>query len=200
MKHRLFEVFERCEFNYQRNTFISKVLCICEFGSSRYFGASLSCRSKTEREIMTAVSCAYVWHQIVSSAVTTSIISENNRQRKKSITIPSEVKCSAYSLKNMEPKAPCLRCHELFGLSGHAKNRNLPGNCAETEAISNLLNAEHRVRDGTVISNGAFNQSVVKQRMKAVFDDAISEWESNDPEQNQSQYSFDQLYECVTDY
>ncbi|XP_062846984.1 uncharacterized protein LOC134309264 [Trichomycterus rosablanca] len=194
VKTTLCEVY-RCHSHKKKKPLISPVICICEFGSSRYCGASLSCRSKTVGKIMTAVSCAHVWHRYVSSAVMTSINTKRKRRRKnRSIKILCRVECNAYCLKMKEPKKPCLRCHELFSLPGHTRTKNYPGNCAETEAISNLLHAERSVSNQTIIINGAFNQSVIKQRMQAYFEEAISEWRRNDPEQNQSQYSLDKLY------
>ncbi|XP_053087567.1 uncharacterized protein LOC128317724 [Pangasianodon hypophthalmus] len=142
VKEKLSETLRECGKSGDLYPLIAVVICICEIGDSRYYGASLSCGSDKVREIMTTVSCLHVWHPKVSSAVM-SVFPDDTAKEAHGIILPDSVKCKAYAVvKISKLKRPCKRCSDLFSLPNNTDVLNYPGNCAETEAISNFLHAE----------------------------------------------------------
>ncbi|KAG9279463.1 hypothetical protein AMEX_G4986 [Astyanax mexicanus] len=184
MKTVLSDTLRQCKGSGIKCTLISSVICICEVSGKRYYGGSLSCPGDVEREIMTAVSCFQVWDNYVTSAVL-SVFPED-RTEPVSMTLPSSVECRAYAIENLsEVKAPCLRCHELYSLPNHSDNKNKPGNCAETEAISNLLTNEAEVKNGTRMNGPVLEEEYIQERMMHHFNSKI----------NQGNYSINRIYE-----
>ncbi|XP_049332306.1 uncharacterized protein LOC125799490 [Astyanax mexicanus] len=168
VKNVLSETLQQCKGSDNQYKLISSVICICEESGRRYYGGSLSCSGDVEREIMTAVSCFHVWDNYVTSAVL-SVFPED-RTEPVSMTLPRTVESRAYAIEKLsEVKAPCLRCHELFSLPNHSKSKNKPGNCAETEAISNLLTNEAVVKNGTRMNGPVLEEEYIQERMSQHF-------------------------------
>ncbi|MCI4395191.1 hypothetical protein PGIGA_G00177500 [Pangasianodon gigas] len=167
VKNTLSEILHDCRKSGDQYPLISTVICICESGASRYYGASLSCLSDQEREIMTAVSCVHVWHLNVSSAVMSVFPDDTGEPR--SIKLPDTVKCRAYAVADIgQLKPPCKRCNQLYSLPGHTDHENPPGNCAETEAISNFFKAEKHGNSRQTLFR--HNHQEEMQRMSNCFD------------------------------
>ncbi|XP_026998323.1 uncharacterized protein LOC113640149 isoform X1 [Tachysurus fulvidraco] len=164
VKNKLAALLADCKKSGDRYPLISIVICICEYNNRRYYGASLSCESDKERKIMTSVSCLKVWHRKVSSAVMSMFPQDTGTQC--TIQLPATVRCEAFALEDMsQVKPPCGRCHQLYSLPGHTDILNEPGNCAETEAISNLLQGQ----DVSTITGGVYSDQEIKERMTACF-------------------------------
>ncbi|XP_053494850.1 GTPase IMAP family member 8-like [Ictalurus furcatus] len=70
-------------------------------------------------------------------------------------------------------KEPCETCYQLYSLPDHTDHSNHPGNCAETEAISNLLKAEKSVSDQTTINGGDYDQKEINQKMEEYIESNI---------------------------
>ncbi|XP_026765943.3 uncharacterized protein LOC113524029 isoform X1 [Pangasianodon hypophthalmus] len=168
VKDKLFKTLKNYKgFGGKKTPLISTVICICENGVSRYYGASLSCGSDTARKIMTAVSCVHVWHLKVSSAVMSVFPDDTGEPR--SIKLPDTVKCRAYAVADMRKlKPPCKRCNQLYSLPDHTHHPNPPGNCAETEAISNFFKAEKHGNSRQTLFR--HNHQEEMQRMSNCFD------------------------------
>ncbi|XP_041078307.1 uncharacterized protein LOC121296625 [Polyodon spathula] len=137
-------------------TLEATVICICHYEktniqrSNNFYGASLSCKGKVEQEVMIAVSCLETWNAAVAHAVS---LADNGG----AIMLPKTVKCSAFK-RNWRTDhyfgtPPCKKCITIFqGPSFKPcqyktdKEPKWPewpyGNCAETESLSKLLNAE----------------------------------------------------------
>ncbi|KAG9262092.1 hypothetical protein AMEX_G23804 [Astyanax mexicanus] len=162
VKDVLTETLQKCKGSGYRRTLISQVICICRVSGRSYYGGSLSCPTIPQREIMTAVSCFHVWDSSVSSAVL-SVFPEA-RTNPLSMKLPSSVQCRAYAIGNLnEVKAPCLRCHELYSLPTSETRKYKPGNCAETEAISNLLRNEPVVKNDTRMKGGRMTDLFIRK-------------------------------------
>ncbi|MBN3292365.1 ZC11A protein, partial [Polypterus senegalus] len=127
--------------------FASRVISYCYFEdvitnnrTKKYFGASIACKGKVQREILIDVACMRTWNQKVAIGVTTATIKGN-----KPLLLPPNVHSTAYRMKNnplwrngnevvrsletssseqadlklrpMEgylPMPPCNRCLEIF--------------------------------------------------------------------------------------
>ncbi|KAF4080872.1 hypothetical protein AMELA_G00176340 [Ameiurus melas] len=156
VKRELSEILDDCEKSGDEYTLISIVMCVCERGESRQYGACLSCGSDIAKNIMTAVSCLHVWHPKVSSAVMSMFPDDAGEPH--SIKLPDTVRCRAYAMEKLEElKPPCKRCNQLYSLPDPTDHLNTPGTCAETEAISNLLRAEEGVSDQCEITQNMEN-------------------------------------------
>ncbi|GAA6074596.1 uncharacterized protein LOC113640148 isoform X1 [Tachysurus ichikawai] len=168
VKKNLSQFLGDCKKKGDRYPLISTVICICEYDKHTYYGASLSCESDIEREIMTSVSCLKVWHHKISSAVMSKFPQDTGPPR--TIQLPSTVGCKAFAVEDMsQVKPPCGRCHQLYSLPGHTDILNEPGNCAETEAISNLLQDQEGVSEQTTITGGVYSDQEIKERITACF-------------------------------
>ncbi|XP_033863703.3 uncharacterized protein LOC117404982 isoform X2 [Acipenser ruthenus] len=130
--------------------------CYSGHGQEWFYGASLSCSGSVETRIMIALSCIETWNKAVAHAVWNAEMKRNS-----CIEFPSYVFCTAYKI---DPKsdsyvtiAPRSKCYTIFtdvtfkppfcGERGSEKFRL--GNCAETESLSHLLDAEENVRNET---------------------------------------------------
>ncbi|XP_053493458.1 uncharacterized protein LOC128615418 isoform X1 [Ictalurus furcatus] len=172
VKKKLSHILQCCKKSSDDYPLISTVICICEISGSTYYGASLSCGSDKEQKIMTAVSCLHVWHPKVSSAVT-SVFPDGSGEPH-SVKLPDTVSCRAYAMEDLgNLKPPCKRCNQLYSLPNHTDNLNTAGNCAETEAISNLLKAKEDVNDRTTINGGVYDKTEIKQKMEEYIENNI---------------------------
>ena len=124
-------------------TLIGKTICITSdliTNEVLTYGASLSHTLKRNKKIILAVSCLHTWHPLVSYAV----MCQTQRVAKVSINLQNiSASCTAYDVNTLEEKPPCHICQEMFSLEGNlnedSSSKHLPGNCAEAEAISKLL-------------------------------------------------------------
>ncbi|XP_058260248.1 uncharacterized protein LOC131362368 isoform X2 [Hemibagrus wyckioides] len=189
----LSELLSNCKKSGDLYPLISTVICICETDNLNYYGVSLSCESDREREIMTAVSCLHVWHPKVSSAVM-SVFPEGTGNPR-SIKLPDKVSCRAYAVEDMsQVKPPCRRCHELYSLPGPSENLNDPGNCAETEAISNLLHCQKGVDDKTTIAVGVYNDQEIRGKMTTCFNENMNKINMKKSKGNHINYNILTVY------
>ncbi|XP_053346271.1 uncharacterized protein LOC128515995 [Clarias gariepinus] len=191
VKGKLCEILRGCKKSGDQYPLISVVICICERGESRYYGASLSCESDREREIMTSVSCLHVWDRLVSFAVMSVFSADPGGVR----TIQFQCQCRAYALENMEQeKPPCGRCSQLYSLPNPDPEdidfRNPAGNCAETEAISNLL----LQKNSGVITEGVYEHQVIEEVMTACFNRNINEIMEKRGRGNRNEYNINTFY------
>lgn len=158
---------------------ISSVICICQTSefSKKYYGCSLTCSDDIVREIMTAISCLHVWHPYVSSAVL-GVFPKDTVEAEfpdGTITLPDSVRCRAYAMEDITEVNPCQRCHELYSLPNPSENRNNPGNCAETETLSNLLENERGVENNTTIHGVLLERRQIEERMRNHFETKMKE-------------------------
>lgn len=115
------------------NQLIGHTICTAQHENNHQFlvyGASIPLAEEKYKDIWIGLSCVHTWHAQVSYTVM------------KSVRCPIEVHCEAYEakgLKESDAMPPCLTCHELYTLPNPSTKRNPPGNCAETEAISELF-------------------------------------------------------------
>ncbi|XP_028674951.2 uncharacterized protein LOC114664831 [Erpetoichthys calabaricus] len=82
--------------------FASRVISYCYFQdvvtnnrTKKYFGASIACKGKVQREILIDVSCMKTWNQKVAIGVTTATIKGN-----KPLRLPPTVHSTAYRMIN----------------------------------------------------------------------------------------------------
>nr|XP_032824737.1 uncharacterized protein LOC116950784 [Petromyzon marinus] len=116
-----------------------------------FWGASLSSSGKEASKIMLALNCLFNWHPLVAQAVT---FARNNPDASGILKFPPTVTSKAYKHNDLNLKLdecpPCSRCVTLFTSCTfmpcpETMVENIQkvywefGNCAETEAISNLL-------------------------------------------------------------
>ncbi|KAL7883143.1 hypothetical protein SRHO_G00008010 [Serrasalmus rhombeus] len=178
VKDILREILNGCKKSGIQYPLISSVISICHVSNRRYYGGSLTCPGEIERQIMTAVSCLHVWHSYVSSAVLGVFPEDTTEPRfpEGDINLPESVVCRAYDIENLSKvKPPCMRCHELYSLPKHTDNRNNPGNCAETEAISSLLKNEETVKRETTMMGDVLREDEITQRTSAYFDSKMND-------------------------
>ncbi|XP_058870642.1 uncharacterized protein LOC117404981 isoform X2 [Acipenser ruthenus] len=128
--------------------------CYSGQGQERFYGASLSCSGGVETKIMIALSCIQTWNEAVAHAVW-------NVEKKGYIKFPRDVFCTAYKIDPESDSyvmiAPCSKCYTIFTgvtfeppFSSERGSERFPfGNCAETESLSHLLDAEENVRNET---------------------------------------------------
>ncbi|KAI4874435.1 hypothetical protein NFI96_019381 [Prochilodus magdalenae] len=194
----LSELCQSCKKSGTQYPLISTVICICQASRcSRYYGGSLTCPGEIEREIMTSVSCLHVWHEFVKHAVL-GVFPEDTaepRFRDGTIILPDSVKCRAFDIENLGTvKPPCKRCHELYSLPNPTSNRNKPGNCAETEAISKLLANEEMVANTTRLNGDVLGEEEIKRRMTRNFDKNMDERMAKRRRENQDSYDINRIY------
>ncbi|XP_037396533.1 uncharacterized protein LOC108440896 isoform X1 [Pygocentrus nattereri] len=192
----LCEILNGCKKSGIQYPLISSVISICHVSNRRYYGGSLTCPGEIERQIMTAVSCLHVWHSYVSSAVLGVFPEDTTEARfpEGDINLPESVVCRAYDIENLrEVKPPCMLCHELYSLPEHTHNRNKPGNCAETEAISSLLKYEERVKRETTMKGSVLRKDEIKKRMSAYFDSKMNDRMSE--RGNRDIYDINKIYD-----
>lgn len=132
------------------NQLLGSAVCIThseDFQQIFSYGASIPKAEKRYKEIWIDLSCVHTWHPRVSYAVM-----QCSRKEVRTETFPSletfKASCTAYDakqedLQNLTKKEPCQSCCELFSLEPPSYMSsgapNLYGNCAETEAISELF-------------------------------------------------------------
>ncbi|XP_043924127.1 uncharacterized protein LOC122799251 isoform X1 [Protopterus annectens] len=113
--------------------------------SENFFGASLGCKGRVERQIMIAISCIKVWNMAVAYAV-------HYARQERCVHFPDFVYSEAFKSgrKNNGPYkklAPCRKCFRSFQnvkfVPAHEElnyRADWPnGNCAEAESLSKLL-------------------------------------------------------------
>ncbi|XP_053492014.1 uncharacterized protein LOC128614599 [Ictalurus furcatus] len=123
VKDMLSEILDGCKKSGVLFPLISTVICVCKNVWSRYYGASLSCESVPQRELMTAVSCVNVWHPKVSSSVM-SVFPDGDGEPHR-IEHPDRVKCRAYAIEGLRQlKPPCETCNKLYSLPGHTQSKS----------------------------------------------------------------------------
>ncbi|XP_043924123.1 uncharacterized protein LOC122799246 [Protopterus annectens] len=139
-------------------------------GSEMFWGASLACKGKVEREILIYISCIKAWNKAVAYAV-------HYAQTGRAIKFPNYVYSEAFrsGRRNNSPYEsipPCLKCVSLFHnirfipQSEEEHHAAWPyGNCAEAESFSKLLNTLSNVLDDVkAVINGAeepFTQEMI---------------------------------------
>ncbi|XP_048466787.1 uncharacterized protein LOC109939084 isoform X1 [Rhincodon typus] len=151
--------------------YISTVISCCFFynlatkqKTDNYFGASVSCFGRHQRELMIDILCYRTWNEDISLAV--CMASERmNTGLQQAIQFRPIVYCNAYQIKsnsNMQtrtysgngkhqqhtPIPPCRKCLDMFpDIGNNLQQQNNDrafwpyGNCAEVESLSRLLNA-----------------------------------------------------------
>lgn len=120
----------------------------------------MSTSGKRAREIMIAASCYNSWDECVAGAVMTYFPDNTkNPNIDRTIKLPKNVRCEAFSLSDGRKMDPCNSCDTLFSLSMtnasnvniepdlHAKTSYPYGNCAEVESLSNLFKSETHVKE-----------------------------------------------------
>ncbi|XP_067860161.1 uncharacterized protein [Heptranchias perlo] len=151
--------------------FVSTVISCCFFQdhetkTDNYFGASVSCFGKHQKEIMIDILCCQTWNADISLAVCMAL--ECHGQ---AIRFRPKVHSFAYPIKDnsntqrgvrtingkhqqYSPIPPCGRCLVLFPDIKddlQQKNNNPQfwqyGNCAEVESLSRLLNAHRDISE-----------------------------------------------------
>ncbi|XP_045066848.1 uncharacterized protein LOC123482617 [Coregonus clupeaformis] len=150
-------------------TLEATVIAVCHNKSKgvKNYGASLSCRGKTGKNIMINYSCLKVWHDYVSYAV----LSFRDNQRN-GIRFPDTVECRAFYRNQQsncyEDRMPCQNCGDLFSLSNPATVRkDFPyGNCAETECLSKLLLCDQDVCNN--MSFGHYTKENVLEKLTSL--------------------------------
>ncbi|XP_039604291.1 uncharacterized protein LOC120525772 [Polypterus senegalus] len=169
--------------------FSSRVVSCCYFSKKntnfktrKYFGASVACKGKIQREVFIDVACVKTWHPKVAIGVI------NASTGSETLQLPEYVFSTAYRMKSSktnlhlhyEAMPPCPRCLDIFpniifspkALPFHiAKWEH--GNCAECESVSNLLKAERDLDRAVVMpsSNNRINrqQRLIKNLQKTRF-------------------------------
>ncbi|XP_041095148.1 uncharacterized protein LOC121307095 isoform X2 [Polyodon spathula] len=144
--------------NQAHNDYTLAATVITECYSNRqgcFYGASLSCSGKVEIKIMIALSCIQTWNDAVAHAVW-------NAEKKGYIKFPPKVNCTAYKINPesdfYDSIPPCSNCNTIFKdvtfkppfSSEKHSERFAFGNCAETESLSHLLDADKNVRIETI--------------------------------------------------
>ncbi|XP_048847173.1 uncharacterized protein LOC125717864 isoform X2 [Brienomyrus brachyistius] len=127
--------------------------------TQNYFGASVSCKGRKATRIFICLACIETWNDNVTHAV--CLAAEHHR----SIRLPDAVYSMAYQVCRVRegenyshmytPLLPCSLCQNIFqnvtfsppATAGQDKASWNYGNCAECEAISNLLNGEITVNE-----------------------------------------------------
>ncbi|XP_051965488.1 uncharacterized protein LOC127631413 [Xyrauchen texanus] len=138
-------------FNYY--TLEATVICICHYEmtggetTNKFYGASLSCKGLREQQVIISLSCRHTWTLKVAYAV--ALADEGG-----AIQLPQTVKCKAFKrIRGNDrycEKPPCKNCITIFKGATfepcHSEADEEPkwpyGNCAETESLSKLLNAD----------------------------------------------------------
>ncbi|XP_069841237.1 uncharacterized protein [Dendropsophus ebraccatus] len=127
------------------------------------FGSSMSCKGKTQRIIMIAISALHVWDRAISYAVCCAGSSLP-------ITFPERVSCTTYSFKTRAKIPPCNKCFKMYNVNcdpeHEAHNRKedwLYGNCAENESLSRLLHGDEDVR-GEICIIGSNGQKLMNRQ------------------------------------
>ncbi|KAF4080869.1 hypothetical protein AMELA_G00176310 [Ameiurus melas] len=198
VKDKLSRTLKKYKESAAKNTpLISTVMCICASGESRHYGVSLSCGSDKAKNIMTAVSCEHVWHPKVSSAVMSVFPDDAGEPR--SIKLPDTVRCRAYAIADTRQlKPPCKRCNQLYSLPDPTDHLNTPGNCAETEAISNFIKTEKHACYGNfkkrLFKRRQEKRAEIGQRMSDYFDKEMNELMDKRLAKNRNKYRISRFY------
>ncbi|XP_058869393.1 uncharacterized protein LOC131720924 isoform X2 [Acipenser ruthenus] len=147
---------DQAENNYTLTATVITECYLKEEGQKRFYGASLSCSGGVETRVMIALSCIQTWNEAVAHAVWNT-----EKKRKGYIRFPKDVFCTAYKIDPESDSyvtiAPCSKCYTIFTgvtfkppFSGERDSERFRfGNCAETESLSHLLDAEKNVRNET---------------------------------------------------
>ncbi|XP_062846981.1 uncharacterized protein LOC134309262 [Trichomycterus rosablanca] len=170
VRKQLSETRSDCRNSNGRYALIPAVIVVIHVSDKRnkrkYYGASVSCIDRC-KELLTLLSCRHDWHPDVQSAVMSVFPDREDNARQIQLR-PDEVSCKAYDMQNIRVEIPpCKRCNQLYCLPNHTYHLNPPGNCAETEAISNLLKSEvNVVLEKTTIPE---HQDAIKEEMRSYF-------------------------------
>ncbi|KAM7372912.1 hypothetical protein PAMP_007803 [Pampus punctatissimus] len=129
---------------------VSSTICVSHNtniqNSVRYYGVSMCTSGRNPGQIMVAASFKS-WDKYVADAVMTYYPKGvKNSYFDGTIKIPESIRCQAFCLSTGKPKSPCRSCGEMFGLTTSEVRKWAPGNCAETESLSNLLKQEEDVK------------------------------------------------------
>ncbi|XP_076139210.1 uncharacterized protein LOC143122221 isoform X2 [Alosa pseudoharengus] len=111
------------------------------------YGASLSRSYENDKEIILAMSCLCTWHHLVSYAVMCKREGEDIGDHFRINLADMAAACIAFDVRTLKAKGPCKVCQEIFSLERNTQSElnspsepdHPPGNCAEAEAISELL-------------------------------------------------------------
>nr|XP_023654181.1 uncharacterized protein LOC111836819 isoform X1 [Paramormyrops kingsleyae]XP_023654182.1 uncharacterized protein LOC111836819 isoform X2 [Paramormyrops kingsleyae] len=140
--------------------------------TQKYFGASMSCSGRTATRIFISVACIETWNDNVAHAVCLAA------KRHPSIRLPDTVYSTAYRLRTpsegennrhtYEARSPCSLCLKIFPNVTFSSLLKEPlgkeswnyGNCAECEAISNLLNGQTTISDETQELNASLEHTL----------------------------------------
>ncbi|XP_028647785.1 uncharacterized protein LOC114643365 [Erpetoichthys calabaricus] len=156
--------------------FSSRVVSCCyfsekstDFKTRKYFGASVACKGKIQREVFIDVACVKTWHPKVAIGVV------NASTGNETLQLPEYVYSTAYRMKSSNTTScicykampPCPRCLDIFPniiFSPEALEvynaKWEHGNCAECESVSNLLKAERDLEEAVAmpLSNNRINR------------------------------------------
>ncbi|XP_048411245.1 uncharacterized protein LOC125463697 isoform X2 [Stegostoma tigrinum] len=151
--------------------YVSTVVSCCFFynlatkqKTDNYFGASVSCSGRHQRELMIDILCYHTWNEDISLAVCLTA-ERMNTGLQQAIQFRPIVCSRAYQMKNNSnmqtriysvngkhqqhtPIPPCRKCLDMFpDIGNNLQQQNNDrafwpyGNCAEVESLSRLLNA-----------------------------------------------------------
>ncbi|XP_078081761.1 uncharacterized protein LOC144501697 [Mustelus asterias] len=151
--------------------------------TKNYFGASVSCFGKHQKEIMIDILCYHTWNEVISLAICMAL--EGVPQ---AILFHPEVHSIAYQMRDNPnrqrgtvngkrqqhtPIPPCRKCLDLFpdiGVDVQQINnaQHWPyGNCAEVESLNRLLNDHGNISRGlTAPPEGQFTLESLKRKRK----------------------------------
>ncbi|XP_041072816.1 uncharacterized protein LOC121293703 isoform X3 [Carcharodon carcharias] len=147
--------------------FVSRVISCCFFQdldsntkTDNYFGASVSCFGKHQKELMIDILCYHTWNEDISLAVCMAL-----EGHPRALVLRPQVHSIAYPMRDNlnrprevhiangkhqlhTPIPPCRKCLDLFpDIGNDLQQRNNVhqfwsyGNCAEVESLNRLLNA-----------------------------------------------------------
>ncbi|KAJ8345978.1 hypothetical protein SKAU_G00301710, partial [Synaphobranchus kaupii] len=154
----------------------------------KYYGASVACTGKAKRDLFINLSCFKTWNRKVALGV--CLAAKGN----KSILLPKTVHSAAFTMLNDQrdedrtgnsgrigsgsgqryvPRSPCEKCWEIFpevvfspSERDEKKAQWKHGNCAECEAISNLLNGEGAVDEGVKLGDQLLTADDANEKLK----------------------------------
>ncbi|XP_063819736.1 uncharacterized protein LOC135057998 [Pseudophryne corroboree] len=145
------------------------------------YGASMSCKGRTQRRIMIAISALYVWDKAISYAVCCG-------DKGPAIKFPDHVHCTAYRFDTRKREykeiPPCTICNKMYVSNFRPmyqvtnKKETWPfGNCAENESFSKLLHCSTDVREAihTVSDEGGrlMNRKDIENTFKDEYEDKM---------------------------
>lgn len=183
----------------------SSVVSYCYFEngnkrSKKYFGASVACTGKAKRDFFINLSCVKTWNRKVALGVCLAA------KGRKSIMLPKTVYSAAFTMLNDQrdedhegnsdrigrgsrqryvQRRACEKCWGIFPevvfLPPERDEERASwkhGNCAECEAMSNLLNSEVTVNEGVKLGEDLLSTAAVNEKLKPLLKPRIDNLKS----------------------